>query len=490
MIKRDIIPLGTGTVKIVEEAGTYLGILLSGGKKNYALTQFSQLKQSPGWIVNDNSITPWHVTGVLEHEGNTYFYGPHEDGTTLHEIIFNPQPENIHYIKRLAAALLLLKQRSQPFPPLYGNSVLFLNNGSTLFPPTEIIQRAPPQLPEETRREGVDYLIHPDRKDEEAAVFTCGVIAYRLLTGEFPFTDDHEEMLHIKMRSKSILSLKMVKPEIKKDVSDFVMSNLETGHPPTLQDWITEIDRWLEEGTTETITDEQRTLIETEAAKHQKKSDKSFSTRTFLQKHKVTLTVAAVGTVAAIWFVASLLSNILAPPVTVGMGPREVARLFYTSMNTLDHITMEDCVAPKVAKQRLNEVMHLYVISKMRMANEGRSGIISAPEWVEQGKPPIGESETIYGINDLQIRAVTETETEARYRVSYQKYAPSQPEGDRGEQPGTSELMEQGPLTIAVMGNSEEVFLRNTGNYWEIYRIDVVESERLSPIQPARTQDR
>jgi hypothetical protein len=490
MIKRDIIPLGTGTVKIVEESGTHLGILLSGGKKNYALTQFSQLKQSPGWIVDENSIKPWHVTGVLEHEGNTYFYGPYEDGTTLHEIISNPDPENLHYIKRLAAALLLLEQRSQPFPPVYGNSVLFLNDGRILFLPPEIILRSTPQLSEETRREGVDYMVHPDRKDEEAAVFTCGVIAYRLLTGVFPFTDEHEEVLHIKMRSKSILPPKMVKPEIRKDVSDFIMSNLEAGRPPMLQDWIVEVDRWLEEGTEETVSDEQRALIEAEAAKYEKKSEKSFTTRTFLQKHKVSLTVAAVGTVAAIWFVASMLSNILAPPVTVGMAPREVTRLFYTSMNSLDHITMEDCVAPKVAKNRLNEVMHLYVIGKMRMANEGTSGIINAQQWVENGSPPIGESETIYGITDLQIRAVTETETEARYRVSYKKYAPSQPEGDIGEQPGTSELMEQGPLRIGVMENTEEVFVENTGKYWEIYRIDVIESEELAPIQPARTQGR
>lgn len=482
MNKRTVTPINTGIVKIQDDDQTTLGILLSGKKKNYALTQFARLKQAQGYLVGEQTIKEWFVSGVIEQEGKTYFYGPYEEGEVLYEIIKKPTSEKLHYIQRLVNALQLLKSRGQPIPAITGNSVLFLKNGSVLFLPEEIMERATHQLEGEEARFSKELIRHPDSTGEEAISFTLGAICYRLLSGEFPFYDENEEMLHFKIRSQMILPPRLVNPEVREDVSQFIMNSLQKGdlkHIPTVDDWAVTIKVWLEEGVMESVSDEERALLQAEAERKKKKAEKAFKTKDFFLKHRTTIIIAAVVSVVVVWFGGSILKNILEPPVTVGLPPREVVGLFYNSMNDLDHIAMEDCLAPNTAKVKVNEITRLYVISKMRLANEGKAGIHDARTWEEEGRPPIGNDETIYGITDFTIERRHLSENEASYIVEYLKYAPI-----TGNEELQSQALNEAPPKIAVLRFKEQVELENKGNYWEIYRITQLEAEELPPLTP------
>jgi hypothetical protein len=144
---------------------------------------------------------------------------------------------------------------------------------------------------------------------------------------------------------------------------------------------------------------------------------------------------------------------------------------------------MEDCVAKNVARDRINEATRLYVISKMRLANEGKTGIFPAGDWVAEDKPILDQDETLYGISDLYIEKNHETETQARYTVSYLKYAPITP-----TQEVSQGYVDEMPLSVAVWDMREILDLRNMGKYWEIYRIIPEKNEELPAINPLRRQ--
>jgi serine/threonine protein kinase len=484
MSNRTVTPISAGIVKIEEDGNTYLGILISSRKKNYALTQFSSLKKEPGWIVEEGTIKPWYITGVMQEGNNTYFYGPYESGFSLYSLLTDPHEDHLPYIHKLVEVLKLLKERSQPFPPLYANSVLFLEDDRVLLLPYTIMGRAIDQLPDDERVICKDYIKHPDEDGEEALSFSLGVLLYVLVTGEFPFTDEADELLHAKMRTKEILTPKLKRPEVSSEVSSFVMKALArdgASKYPTLAEWEEKLSRFLEEGIFEELSEDERQAIKTEAEKIEEKSDKSFQRQTFLQKHKVTIILSAVGVVAVIWFLVSFLGNLLEPPVTLGKSPREVVYMFYTSVNNLDHVTMQDCVSSGVGEKKIKEVTHLYVVEKMRKAYEGSSGIIDAQKWIDEGRPPIDSSETIYGIADLTIQQKSRSQQEAHFTVTYKMFVPLNQE----------ETVEPKPPEIAEMHINEQLYLANRGNYWEIYRIDMLEREQadtISPTEPQKTK--
>ena len=54
--------------------------------------------------------------------------------------------------------------------------------------------------------------------------------------------------------------------------------------------------------------------------------------------------VVAAAAIAAGALAGTVLKNVLAPRVTRGYAPDKVVQTFYTSMNTLDHSTMQACV--------------------------------------------------------------------------------------------------------------------------------------------------
>jgi hypothetical protein len=484
MKNQTITPFGAGIAIIHKDSQKHLGMLVSGKKKNYALTQFATLKKEPGIIVDGNEIKEWYITGVTEQEENTYFYGPYQEGRLLYDIIKDPKEENLPYLLLLAKALSLLHERSQDLPEITANSILFLSGQRVMFLPAGIISKVTPQLPEEERLLCKDLIHHPDLHGEEASSSSIGILSYLFLTGEYPIYETDEEQRNEKIRNFTFLSPVYKDPEVKPDVSEFVQKALlrtDLKHPVTLEEWVETLDVWTREGVRREITEEERDVLRSQAAKIVSKAEKSFSIKRFLEKNKITIIISVVGAVAGIWFLTSLLGNILEPPVTVGMEPREVVRLFYTSMNTLDHMTMQDCVSKKTVEKRINDVIQLYVAGRMRSAYEGELGIIPANEWEEQGRPELALFETVFGVTELSISERFKNEEEARYFVSYKKF---QPIPDQRASFGEAQ-----PPPVGVFAVQEDVYVANRGRHWEIYRIDTVKRTEVELIQPGMNQE-
>ena len=186
--------------------------------------------------------------------------------------------------------------------------------------------------------------------------------------------------------------------------------------------------------------------------------------------------VAAVVIVSGV-VAASLLKNILAPRVTRGYSPRQVVEAFYTSMNDLDHTTMEDCVVDGAGKAVIREVINIYVLSRVSLGYEGRSHIVPANVWDEQGRPALTPPQTVYGVTDLQI-VQERGEPDPVFRVSYTKWMPvPQEETDTGSSGSSGgPAANEGAPTYSSQRISERVYLRQDRHDWVIYRFQQLDT--------------
>lgn len=183
----------------------------------------------------------------------------------------------------------------------------------------------------------------------------------------------------------------------------------------------------------ETLSDTEIDLRRKQAEQFQKETSRTYTRKQFWQKHRTRVIGISILALILGYFGYEALSNALKPPRTLGFTPEQVVHLFYSSMNTLDHLAMEDCVTGEAGKQYINEVIQLFVISRMRMSAEFKNSMIDAETWYKTGRPPIPEGQTLYGIAELEIEKESETEEMVHMRVQFEKWVPIPQRGEEGE---------------------------------------------------------
>ena len=72
---------------VLEDGKTYFCIPFNNSKKNLNLQKFINLKNSPGWIINQNKIEEWYLSGITSKTETSYIYGPNFKGVSLEEIL-------------------------------------------------------------------------------------------------------------------------------------------------------------------------------------------------------------------------------------------------------------------------------------------------------------------------------------------------------------------------------------------------------------------
>ncbi|HOV63746.1 MAG TPA: hypothetical protein PLG43_07690 [Spirochaetia bacterium] len=470
MIKR-VEPIEGLFVRIEEEDKTYLGIRISENTRAYALTQSGGKKDLTGFLVKEGSVSPWPMERILAYEGQVFGCGPFFEGKTLHSIIESGRENPTELIQQLARAFSVLE--AKVVSRIMTTAVFIATDGSMLFLPDEIISRIEHTSSEEVRIAAYTLYNHPDLTEEANLSFVLGSLSYKILTGTSPFSGDTEEDVRQAIREKQVVELIYQDPEIKPEVSAFIMSVLTgtEGKPPSLADWVRTSTLWHEQGVRRTISEEERKAIIAEREKKIALAEKKYRTKEFFRKHWKVMTIIAVALVIAASIAGSILKNVLAPPVTMGLSAEEVVRLFYMSQNTLDHQTIEDCVTEDAGKQEINEAMNLFVISRVRTAYEHTTGYIDADEWTKKGRPELQEGEIPYGVTNLIITK----KGEGVFRAEYEKWMP-----------GTEETTEQkdAPPKAQVFKRVDELYLREEKfrdgrTHWAIYRIDRLEDRLL-----------
>jgi serine/threonine protein kinase len=477
----EIYKTSSSIYSIEKEGKKYSGFGTGIAVGNFATTRLAQASKENGIILKDDRIDPWKFSGITQHEDEVLIYCPEFEGRCLSDILKLPMLEALGYIRDLASALSLLSAKGYPVEDIHTDGIFFLSDGRILFFPTGFLQVLAMNQVKDDRLRFFELYNHPDLKGGDNLSFALGVMVYLLLTGAHPFFADSEEEVHTLMREKSVLPPHLLNPVLRPEVSQAVIDSLsgkvnsEKANPFSLSDWNKYLTLWEGNGIEKEISGEERSLLEKQRSMAEEKSNRSYSRKVFLRKYGRRVTLIAIGTIIAGVLIGSFLSNALAPRSTAGFTPEQVVTTYYTSINSLDHIRMEDCVTGNAGKDEIKALLNLYVITRVKSAYENDSGFIPADLWVNDGQPELQPGVTVYGVADLYISLEKSGDEEFIFKAEYEKWVPATPEDD------SETDFDSDPKPLRPLGEKriERLYLTRDKKDWVIYKIDIVESTPL-----------
>ncbi len=429
---------GEYTARIEKEGKQYLGIDTRIKSGSYGLKKFySEGGTEKVWIISPRGIEQWGPVLVTEHEGSVFLYGPYYETKSLASVLNNPTPDDLRYLEILNKAIQLYQEKNPEFQRIHGRGVLFLDEAETgikdwkiMLLPEEMTSIIMDNQDTKKRMREYEAYNHPDLKGNLNLAFVFGTMSYRILTDDFPYFSDSEEDIHDRMRKMQILPPRMKKPEIRKDVSDFIYQNITTGAGKkisTLDEWRKVLREWLEGDIFEDIPEEEKKEILKRASENESKSEKNYQRRIFAQKNWRKGFVIAAAAVLILSIPISIISNALKPRATAGFSAEEVLQTFYYSMNELDHTLMEDTVVGKAGNGEVREVMNLFIMTRERYAMEGATGLADPRVWIENDRPSLPPHTNLYGVSNLEyeeIRDGDNNEETKMFRAEYLKWMP------------------------------------------------------------------
>ena len=421
MVKH-IDPVGHELFKLTIDDAQYLGIHIASSANSRATKQFTEDSQTQGFIVRDEQVSGWEAKGLIEHDGEIYLYGPYLAGRSVDEILTNDPQNSLSNIRQLARAFAGLKEQQFPFPRFQTNSILFLDDGGLLFFPPPIMERMRNTQIESERIRTYELYNNQDLTNEDNLSFVLGVLTYRLMTGILPFPGNSEEEIHHKIRELKLVPPHLRDPDIREDVSAAIMGSLRKTKqaPLDLPEWVSALKNWETQGYKASIKEDERDSLLELGRKLEKRNATTFRSQQFFQRQGRLLIGLGIIVIIIGSVVGSIVRNALQPRATLGLGPQEVVELFYASITDLSHQSIEDCVADDVAKAEITEATNLYVISRMRLGQEGTTGMFPAQQWKDAGEPELREGYYVYGVSDLVI-----TQLEGLvFRAVYEKLRP------------------------------------------------------------------
>jgi len=476
---------------LLENNREILGIPTGIKGKSFALTKLSALKNEKGWIVGQDDITEWKVDGFLVREGEIFLYGHKFSGRSLGAILEHSKPKSsISVLSLLIGALKRLNSHgAEPFH-IQSDSVIISDEGNILFLPPNLMKNVDSTRPLHYRIKVYDRYNNPSLQGEKSLSFTLGVIAYKFLTGEYPFDSETEEELHEKMRSQDLLPPRLIIPEINEEVSSFIMQSLgrdnESGkcsnlaEIPDLSQWETKLEQWGKGSIYLKISEDEKTAVIQQAESRRVKINKDFKRKVFWQRNWKKIAIISLAVIISGAVLGSIMKNVLAPRKTHGFTPIEVVKTFYNSMNTLDSQIISDCVIDKAGKQEVDEVTNLFVISRVSLGYEGKTSIISAPEWDKRGRPELKPPLSVYGVLNLKIETVRPVPRPV-FLVNYQKWVPV----SQGENPDKTNTSVNKGRAYQGFEITDKLYLKKDRGDWVIHKIERLKRE---PVNQANTK--
>ncbi len=477
--------MAQGLLKIERGEATFLGIVTDIPRRSSTSQMFSTNRSGslrmPGWVIRGNIVEEWLPAGFTEHEQRVLVYGPYLEGVTLEETLTREPVEVLSLLERLTAAVALLEERQLPLHKLHTRGVVFLNDGGTLLLPGELMRTIREHQPIEDQIRYYESMNHPDLEPAQNLSYFLASMVYRAVTGQYPYRAERSEDLHLKVRAGYSIDPVYHDPRIREDLSNLVIEILRDplNHRHEPSEWIVRLHDWASVGPFQEVTEQGKAALLQQAEARWKRMTKRFKRREFVRKHgKVTVLIAAmvliVGTIPG-----TIISKALAPRATHGYPPEKVVFTFYDSMNNLDQATMQECVTNGAGKEEINQVMNLYVTSRMRMSVEMKTGVLPAQSWVDSGKPALKPTTFVFGVSGLKMKLVNQDPLDVVISATYLKWQPEFPQSE--SKAGAA----QSVIKNTAYQRTDVLHLKKDRGDWVIYRID----RKEDAIVPSLTVD-
>ncbi len=448
----EIIKSGTGAAEIIANGNKMLAVSTNLNSKIYKQISRQELLSRPGILIKNGISKEWVCTESFVYKEGLFFPGSFYEGNTIADINLD-----IGLLLDLAVSFQTIIKADIPISGFYTPGIFKTEREGILYFPPALINFITSQLSESNSISFWQPYNHPDAVGKSQYSFTLGVLAYQLLTKELPYTGTSITEIREKMRSSKPVEVELLKPGIQKSIADLIDNALAL-KDINLSEWIEQLKLWEKDGIS-TISDKTaRFRIKETAARKQNNRQKKFKRKQFLTHNWKTIAATAAAIAFIISFSIGPIKNAMEPPITAGMSAKEVVGTFYSAIIDMNTEIMEDCVKKGIAKNDINEVTQLFVISRVRSGYEGTSGLVTAQDWNDGIIKTLNSGEQIFGIADLVITKLINN----TYTADYIKWYPNIPDN-----PESNEILP--PLKVLVQ---DTITLEKVKDVWIIVNLE------------------
>jgi hypothetical protein len=483
-------PIDSCRITLHRDAKQYTGLKISPGSRPDIYNLRSDSTWDTAWIYRDGEITEWIPEGHVEYQGR-YCIGPSFDGERL-SLVIDSNKLDLATIRKVLSACIAINTQKQKLELFDAASIFLLDDGSVLLLSSSLAKKQRLCRTSDELTRDFEKLKHPDLRYEDGLVYSFALLAYIALTGRHPFInsqkdiplenkkknreeEEKEEEIREQLRRREFVPLSLMKPGINEEASAYLDSVLDGSREKTdIQELLQNLQRIVSSPGPAVSSVELRHK-EALAARRERQIRRLQCARRFFHTYTVHLIIAGIMIIAGAALTFNILQKASVPSPTRGLEPEQVVQLFYESMNSLDHDTMEACVTDGAGKNYIEAAVRLTVISRVSAAYSvgGPPPFVSAQEWVDAGLPPLERGRFIFGAADLSLEKIGETDFRVRYFFA---------------QPSGGDMEESESINIRITEHIEIVkLLRGTDDY-SIYSIEPEEKREIDSFRDLKKE--
>lgn len=415
-----------------DDRGRFLGIHI-GSLQGKIASHFTSMDHQKGLILSPGgqADSVWTVRGFANRSGVIYALGDElAVRASFRELmeakpadLFRQTADLIRVLGRQPAAWKLFTHES-----LFLDSIFCLADGRFLVLPVSVQDMQYSIMPVGERFFSLDAYRHPGLKGEESFRFSLWCLAGHCLAGRLPFETGSDQVDYSRYLIAGLVQpVETLNPGLvpaaarllKTGLTNPMSGSLLATNLDSLAQMLETTPAPLPPAGDTGAAQSPQTAGERAYARRKKFLDLSFR----LKQNSGRLILAGIVTLVALTIPATILVNKLSPPRTAGLSAREVVQAYFKAYTNHDSELMEDCLAPGVGKQLVNQLSTVEVIRRVRLANEKQEAALDPVIWERDGQLPVRSSNILFGPGAQEIRETKNKDGFAEFETSYTIYS-------------------------------------------------------------------
>jgi hypothetical protein len=386
-----------------------------------------------GLLFAGGAVSAWRFENLIQDEEGAFLLGPDFPDGRGEPICLDDAAsleEGLSLLQTLAAAFARLSAEGR-LPRGLVSSGILLRAAEILILPPVAAAKALATNGSGARERAAARLESPASDSPEAdASFFLAQAAYRFATGASAYEEAQADVGSLAPARRTSTVAALAAPRLDPELSALIDAALADPKEVGLDAWIAALEKasllgWQRDLPPEEAAEleRRRAAAQAEAAARKNRSD-------FWRKRGGIVAGAAVALVVCGFIAADMLRAQNDKPDFSALPADQVVANYYKAVDAIDLESLEACGDKKAVDSDWNYVMNLTVITKTRLAYEGKSPIVPAAKWVAAGKPALTTSDFLYGIDGMALSQDGSRGPDlVAYRASYSFWSLERKEG-------------------------------------------------------------
>jgi len=416
-----------------------------------------KVSRGEGWLVEGEAVRPWVTRGVVQQDKRLVIWGDlkaslSDDQTERWSL---KDTEGEKFVRGLIDAWLTLQRqgtRLGNFGPAGVVPIRTAEGWAFLFPPAELAGILDSLLPL-SEHFGWDHIRHPEFKDLDSWFFGSAALCLLQAAGKLPWDQANDEALRQELRDlKRTLDWEEVSAPNAAAQALWFESLTGRAGAKAVERW----QSWMESGAAFDLPPSPE-RVKRRRESLEKRRNARRRRAAFWTRKGMLLTISTCVTLVIVGSVGSVIWNAFKPDPTENWTPRQVVEGYYQALNDLNSEGFQKLVQFNSSRQPAlvrdqSVITNLYVIKQVRTAYEHHSPLISAQQWVTEGKQALPKGALLWGLSGLTI-----TGQGAQWSATYTLW--------------TSEASQSGVLTAEGTKNDDTIELLSTSRGWKVHQL-------------------